>query len=217
MQNNTFLMSLLLGFALLLFRPALACYSGLLIIPTADSVGANQYDIELQTDGITRKMKADTYLLNMEFGFGNRVEVGVDVDLHEKSDDRLFVNGKFVFAKTADGKLALAGGICNSAPHLQGSLYLVATGDCRLFRITLGAMNFTGKHQIITGIDKTLNPHLTLMADYSGGKENYSSVGLNYHFNDRIGIMAGVEIPNDHLLNDQRYSIHLIFNGPVFK
>ena len=55
------------------------------------------------------------------------------------------------------------------------------------------------------------------MADYTSGKANYSSVGVNYHFNDRVGIMAGVEIPNDRTLNDQRYSVHLVFNGPVFK
>ena len=74
---------LLIYFVIVRAMPGFACCSGLLIIPTADTVGANQYDVEVQIDGDKQKYKADTYLLNTEFGFGNRVEVGADVDLHE--------------------------------------------------------------------------------------------------------------------------------------
>jgi hypothetical protein len=54
-----------------------------LVIPTADTVGDNQYDIETQIDGNTKLLKSDTYLRNTEWGFGNRFEAGIDVDLNQ--------------------------------------------------------------------------------------------------------------------------------------
>jgi hypothetical protein len=195
--------------------PSVACYSGLLVIPTADTVGANQYDIELQVDGTTEKLKADTYLLNTQFGLGNRLELGVDVDLHEKTDDRFLFNGKYVLAKSADGKLAIAAGVCNfsSTGDLDANPYLVATRDFGVLRGTLGTTYLNKQTQAIIGIDKALNPHLTLMADYTTGNNNYTSAAFNYHFTDRVGLMAGVELPNSSA-NDTRFSVHLVFNGP---
>jgi len=195
--------------------PSMACYSGLLVIPTADTVGANQYDIELQADGTTDKLKADTYILNTQFGLGKRLELGVDVDLHEKTDDRFLFNGKYILAKSTDGKHAIAAGVCNFSPtaDIDSPPYLVATLDFGALRGTLGATYLNTQTQAIVGIDKTVNPRLTLMADYTTGKDNYTSVAFYYHFVDRVGVMAGVELPNSSE-NDKRISVHLVFNGP---
>ncbi len=207
---------LLLACTLLLaaVAPSLACYSGLLVIPTADTVGANQYDIETQFDGTVKMVKVDTYLLNTELGFSNRFEAGVDVDLRNKTDDRFLFNGKYLLAKSADGKLAAAAGVCNCAPHLESTPYLVATQNFCRIRGTLGASYLYHNTAAIIGVDKTFTPHLTLIADYTTGKSNFYSVGINYHYNTRVGIMAGVEFPNDRELNTTRFSVHLVFNGP---
>ena len=196
--------------------PSFACYSGLFVIPTADMVGANQYDIELQVDGTTDRLKADTYLLNTQFGLGDRLELGVDVDLHDKTDDRFLFNGKYLLAKSADGKLAIAAGVCSCSPtgDIDSNPYLVATQNFGQFRGTLGATYLNEQTQAVIGVDKTLNPHVTLMADYTTGNDNYSSVAFNYHYNDRVGVMAGVEFPHNSE-NDTRFSVHLVFNGPV--
>ncbi|MHB1455353.1 MAG: hypothetical protein ACYC0V_00400 [Armatimonadota bacterium] len=193
--------------------PSFACYSGLLLIPTADMVGTNQYGIELQVDSTTKALQGDTYFLNTQFGFGNRLEAGFDVDLRKNTDARFIFNGKYVLAKSADGKLALAAGVCNCATQLESNPYLVATKDFGLFRGSFGASYLNNTTEAIIGADKDLTPHLTLMSDYTTGKENFSSVAFNYHVNDRVGIMAGVEFPNSSE-NDTRLSVHLVLNGP---
>jgi hypothetical protein len=214
---NTYCLSFLLGIALLLAAaiPGVACYSGLLVIPTADALGADQYDIELQVDGAAEKLKADTYLLNTQFGIGDRLELGVDVDLAEEADERLLFNGKYILGTSADGLLAVAVGICNctTSADLEESPYLVATRDCTTYRGTLGLMYLNGKTEAVVGVDKALDDQMMLAADYTTGDENTSSAAFSYTCSDRTSLMAGVMLPNNGSLADARYSVHLCFTG----
>jgi len=103
------------------------------------------------------------------------LELDVDVDLHEKTDDRFLFNGKYVLAKSADGKLAIAAGVCNysSTGDLDANPYLVATRDFSVLRGTLGVTYLSNRTQAIIGVDKAITPHLTLMADYTTGNDNW--------------------------------------------
>ncbi|HEY3330165.1 MAG TPA: hypothetical protein VGK19_09115 [Capsulimonadaceae bacterium] len=195
-----------------------ACTSGLAVIPTADVVGAKQFSIELQLDGTTNPLAADCKVFNAEFGIGDRLEVGVDTDLAEATEDRFFFNGKYVLGKSIDGKLAVAFGVCGFTPtgHFDSNPYVVATRDFARFRITAGASYLSRRTEAVIGVDEPLNEHVTLMLDHTTGPNNYSSGALNYQVSDHVGIMAGVLIPNSSS-NDTRFSIHFVFGGALGK
>jgi hypothetical protein len=207
----------LFAFALLLAvaLPGIACYSGLLVIPTADTVGANQYCLDCQVDGATTRMTSDTYLLNTQFGVGDRLEVGVDADLAKDADARFFFNGKYVLDTRKDGTFAVAAGVCNctTSGDLDESPYLVATRDFTAYRGTAGVMRIDGRTAAIIGVDKTLDDRTLVTADYTTGEENGASAAFCYDFNDSTSIMAGVMLPNSGSVSDARYSVHLSLTG----
>ncbi|HOS42641.1 MAG TPA: hypothetical protein PK794_03035, partial [Armatimonadota bacterium] len=192
--------------------PGLACYSGLTVIPTADTVGAGQYGIELQADGPTSPFESDTHILNTEIGLGDRVEVGVDFDLSKGADPRVLFNGKYVFATGGDGALALAAGVQNIGNGLTAVPYLVGTRDFTACRGHLGVQRAEGNTRPFVGIDAPLGARWTLMADYTAGDENSASAGVNYQFTDRVGLLGGLIFPNDG--SGTGFTVHLVFNGP---
>lgn len=195
--------------------PSFACYSGLTLIPTTDTVGANQYSIEFQTDGNIPTPKADTYILNTEVGITDRIEAGVDFDLSQDADPRVFFNGKYVFAKRADGTQAMAIGVCNVGEHLQASPYLVGTQDFGFARGHVGAIGVEGNTRWFVGADRAMTDQLTVMADYTSGDENYSSLGASYQMTERFGILAGAQFPNAG--GETLFTIHLCLTGPLAK
>jgi len=189
--------------------PAWGCYSGLAVIPTADVVGAGQYSIELQTDGLLPVPRADVYILNTEAGIGDRFEVGVDFDLSEDADPRVLLNAKYVLAQNADCTRALALGVSGVGEGVKSVPYLVGTADLQALRLHLGGMRLEDKTRWFIGADRDLTEKINLGVDYTEGDENYSSVALGYQLTECTGIFAGVLFPNDG--GDTEFTLHLIF------
>lgn len=195
--------------------PGVACYSGLTLIPTTDTVGAKQFGVEFQVDGSIPTPKADTYILNTEVGITDRIEAGVDFDLSTDADPRVLFNGKYVFLKRAGGTQALAIGVCGVGEHVKASPYLVGTQDFGFLRGHVGGIGVDGNTHWFVGADRAMTDHLTLMADYTSGDENFSSLGASYQFTDRLGILAGAQFPNAG--GETLFTVHLCLTGPVTK
>lgn len=191
--------------------PSFACYSGLMLIPTTDTVGAKQYGIEFQVDGSIPRPKTDTYILNTEVGIKDRIEAGVDFDLSKDADPRLLFNGKYVFAKRADGAQAMAVGVCAVGAQVKASPYLVGTRDFGFARGHAGVIGVEGQTCWFVGADHAMTEQLTLMADYTSGDENYSSLGASYQVSDHFGILAGAQFPNAG--GDTLFTVHLCLTG----
>lgn len=191
--------------------PGLACYSGLTLIPTADTVGAKQFGIEFQVDGSLPAHAADTFILNTEFGLSDRFEAGVDFDLSADADPTYLLNAKYVVLKRNDGAQAVAAGICNVGRHLESSPYLVGTQSFGAVRGHLGAIGSDGKARWFAGADYALTKQLILLADYISGDENLSSLGISQQFTDNIGLLAGAQFPNT--AGDTLFTVHLVING----
>lgn len=192
--------------------PALACYTGLTIIPTADVIGANTYGIELQLDGDVPTPAPDTRILNTELGFGDRLEAGVDLDLSEGADHRVLFNAKCQIARNAQGTKLLALGVCNVGHGLHASSYVVATRDYGTVRGHLGLIRTTEANRPFVGLDRPLNDRVTSMVDYTAGDESCSSVGINYQHDDRFGVLGGLQFPNAG--GKTLFTVHFVFNGP---
>ncbi len=195
--------------------PAAACYSGLTIIPTADTVARGEYAINLQVDGDLPTPSADTYIVNTQFGLTDRLEAGVDFDLTRDADPRTFFNAKYVMFGNIEQGRALAVGITGIARHLKSNPYAVATVDVQAARAHLGAMRIENKTRWFVGADRDLTDRVSLLADYTSGEENYSSVGVNYQFTDGVGLLAGVEFPNGG--GESRFSLQMSICGTCCK
>ncbi|MHB9130117.1 MAG: hypothetical protein ACYDBB_03380 [Armatimonadota bacterium] len=200
-----------LALLLTAWAPVRACYSGLVLIPTADMVGANNFSLDAQVDGSLPECEVDLKLLNTQFGFGDRFEAGVDFDLSDNADTRALFNAKYLLATYQGGKGALAVGTSNIGNHLTSLPYLVATQDLTALRGHAGVIRIDGRNRWFVGADRALNEQCTLMGDYTHGEENYSSLGLEYCPNDRWSVLAGVQFPNEG--GATRFSMHLVFGG----
>lgn len=206
---------LLAGLLAMIVSPAWSCYSGLTVIPTTDVVGAGQYSLDLQTDGSLPVPRADFYLLNTEFGIGDRFEAGVDFDLSEDADPRVLFNAKYVLAQNADNTRVLAVGISSLADGVKSVPYVTGMADLRAFRLHLGMLHQEGMDRWFAGVDRELTDKLYACVDYTNGDENYSSVGVNYQFTESTGVFAGALFPNAG--GDTEFTLHLVFCGSYRK
>jgi len=190
---------------------ACACHTGLVVIPTADTVGAGAVCLEAQFDGSVRGAQVDTRLLNTQFGLGPRIEAGVDFDLSEDPPCPAFFNAKYVYP--IRGKASAAAlGTFDVGSGLRASPYVVITRTVRDFRIHTGGIRTDGNNRWLVGADAKAGERLTLMADYTAGQENSSSLGAYYQFTGSFGVLAGAEFRNDR--SSSRFTIHLVMTRP---
>ena len=194
--------------------PAYACYSGLAIIPTAETVGEGYYGIEPQLDGPLDSLSAETRLLNTEVGIGPRFEGGVDLDLSEDAPTRLLLNAKWLLAEGGERGPAVALGVCNVGRHLVSSPYAVATQELGAgLRGHAGVIGIEGDHHWFAGLDKALESGLLLMADYTEGAGNYSSLGAGLELGGPWSAMAALQFPNTQG-DETLFTVHLVFTAP---
>lgn len=201
---------------LLLFAalPAQACFTGLTLIPTADTVGHGQYAIEFQLDGPIATPSVDTHILNTQFGIGDRCEVGLDFDLTEDSSAHFLLNAKYLLTG-AGNKARTAVGVFDVCDHNKPSPYLVHSRDFATIRGHLGILRVDNTTRWFSGIDYAVTEKLTLMADFISGGDSFSAFGVSCQFNERRGLLVGIEFPNDG--SDALFTAHLVFSGPLRK
>ncbi len=189
--------------------PARACYSGLLLIPTAETVPAGEYSLDLQLDGDATVPEVNTYLLNTEFGLNDRVEAGIDYLFSGDAGERLMVNAKYL-AYSAETR-AVALGIYNLGGDRKMIPYVTALQDLGAVRGHLGAQRNDGKIRWFVGVDRAVNDRLTLLADYISGDENAASLGVSYAINDRWSVCPGLVFPNEDSATS--FTVHLVYGG----
>jgi len=66
------------------------------------------------------------------------------------------------------------------------------------------------------GADREIAPKLTLMADYTSGKSNFSSLGICYEFSENLGISAGILFPNSSR-EERGFTVSLAYAGAYKK
>lgn len=195
---------------------ARACYSGLVIIPTVDLVGESTYSLEYQMDGSIPGYRADTHILNTEVGLGSQAEIGVDFDLSDGAETRVLMNAKLTLVSRPEQGYEVAAGIFNVGRNMKACPYVVGAHSCRDSRLHLGLVKIENKARWMIGADHPLNERVTLMADYTNGRENAASVGVNYSISDSASILAGMYLPNTGG-EDKGFSVHFCCAGPFNK
>ena len=190
------------GFAVLamalLQSAALACYSGLVLIPTTDVTGNLQCSLDLQWQGYSRVLKTDQLVINTEVGLGDRFEAGVDVDASPGHvERRVLLNGKYVFLKNGRFGFSAALGVQNMDSRFSPHPYAVCTKAWGAFRAHLGVLreqDGRGNHGFF-GADWTVAERWQFMADHTAGPGNFSSAGVVW-MGQGWQILAGAQWPN---------------------
>lgn len=200
--------------ALLASPAALACYSGLILIPTTDVTGDFIWAVDLQWQGYSSLFKTDGFVFNTEIGVGERFEIGLDFDLGQEASDRALVNAKYVFFKAKDGRLSAAFGVQSTTVDFRSSPYLVATRDWGVLRTHLGLQRTPGadRTDALAGVDRTFHGRWLLMADYTRGAGNFTSAGVGY-LGERWQFVGGVQWPNGG--GRPLIVVHVVFFGPL--
>lgn len=192
--------------------PARAAYSGLLIIPTADIIEPNTYELNLQLDGNLAGRQGDTFIINTQHGISPRLEFGVDFDWSEFADNRIAANFKYLAVTGTETRPAVAFGVSGFGPYLKSNPYVAASHNLGAFRGHAGIIGTAGYARWFAGADKALSDRLCLMAEHTNGEENASAVGISYSFTDRFNLTAGVIFPN-RAEDSSRFSLQFIFSG----
>ena len=184
--------------AALATAPVFASFTGLLIIPTAETVGADQYSLQVDANGQVRRSAFNGWLLNSQFGFGDRLEAGADYDLSSDAGQgaRFLLNWKYLTLVDNRHRLYAAIGHFNAHPQHSPTPYLVISWDPGAVRLHSGLQRGDGHVEWLVGIDRSFD-RLTLMADYTQGAGNSASAGFGYRLSDAVDLSAGLLFPND--------------------
>jgi len=196
--------------------PCHASYSGLVIIPTADVLDDGTFDIEWQKDGKTPDDQRDCNIINSEFGYRHFIEIGADSDMSDEADHTPVLNAKFLIVKSADETNRIALGIYSIGKSMSATKYLVNTHNFKILRWHTGVARTDSENtRLFTGIDSRVFDKCSIMADYTQGNDNYSSIGLSYQINEPCSILIGSQFPNNG--GGAVFTVHFIVGGSLKK
>lgn len=170
--------------------------SGLLIIPTAETVGAQaiqlQYTVNSPVLGESGEL---AHLINAEYGFGSTIETGVDFDLSSGEKNRVLVNFKYIpWGEPAERAVAV--GVYNLGPGLHCIPYTVGTYAMSAFRLTAGLQYGESAPEPFFGVDHILKGRFDVCADWTAGDDNFASAGVCYYSFGDWSAQLGLLLPN---------------------
>ena len=173
------------------------CLTTLIVIPTAETIGAGKYRAAAQAEGAEFGLGDSTWALKTKFGLGERVEAGVNFDLGSDADTMLLWKAKYVFPVQKDNRTAAGVGLDSLGKHSKFAPYAVVTHDLRIAHVHLGLVRAESAIRFFVGADGKVGERWHAMADYTNGTGNFASVGAEYDLDDHWRLRAGVLIPND--------------------
>ena len=107
-------------------EPALRGYSGLLLLPTADSLNRNQYNVSLNSSEIT-DFEDRSYIFN--YGLADDIEGGLLWFHPERGPTETLINIKYRFERGTSRRASLAVGVADLTDQLDTSVYVIATKE----------------------------------------------------------------------------------------
>ncbi len=176
--------------------PALGGATGLVLIPTTDTVPSGTYVIEPEIDAPLPDSGETRYLISAEVGVNERVETGIEHDFDPSARRHTRLNAKYVFTAAPRRGFAAAVGVSDTPIDLASEPYVVATKRIGKGRFHLGLAETTRAGEWFTGADYSPTPDLMLMADHTPGAENASSFGVAFSAAPSVNVLTGIIIPN---------------------
>ncbi|MDD3926126.1 MAG: hypothetical protein PHT33_05660 [bacterium] len=163
-------------------------------IPTIDTVCNGSYYLDFGADGSINDLDSSYKYINTEFGYSDRFEGGVDIDLDDVS--RSLINAKYLALSNKDRSFGVALGLYDMSSDRIATPFIVTGYNISKYRVHTGVMRQDQKNQIFAGIDGRLGDKFLLKADHIEGERNVTAVGLGYNVTDRAGLTLGHIFPN---------------------
>ena len=174
--------------AALLLKSVSAYPTALNLIPTADILEANNLRVAYESDGKNQPFGQPNFqYIYTEYGIGDRLEFGVDgYDVTHAG--QLYYNAKYLLLSENASIPAIAAGVWTVSAETQPAYYLTGYKSLNKLRLHAGVESQAGTGRLQFGVDYTLTPDLSVLADYQTGVGRYHTIGLFYTPTSRIGI-----------------------------
>ena len=186
--------SMLVGTAVA--APSFFGYTGLVAIPTADSLDKDEYNLGIFTTNVEEGADFTTYAANM--GIVPNLEVGFTRIKPDKASGETWINAKYTFTPETSGNPAIAGGVVDFTDESETTAYIVLSkafghsvstslGEITTprFHIGVGGGQFDG---VFGGVSATLGDRFTVMAEYDSADVNW---GARMALSDELRIHFG--------------------------
>ncbi len=206
--------TLLVSAAVVLAEPSMRGYSGLLMVPTTDTLGRGDYNVGISSSELS-KWNDRAYTAN--FGLQDGLEAGVWWWHPEHSSNETLLNIKYQFEPGAPSQASLALGVSDVTNEIDTAVYFVASKDVGspigttidgkpISRLTLhGGIGGGWIDDFFFGLEARLGNRLTLIAEHFNNDVN---LGARLRLWRHIAVDAGY-------INTKNWSANLSYNYPL--
>jgi len=167
--------------------------SKIIVVPTARTIGAGNYQVDLTH----KEPLLDASTLTLDFsakvGLGERCQMETKVQMSGGNNQVLWY-GKYTFAVEHGGLTTAAIGIENVSPGSQATPYIVSSHLFKPVDLSAGiAMGVNAAVRYFTGADYQISKKLHILGDYNTGNTTYASMGFQYEFSHIWSMKSGLE------------------------
>ncbi len=163
--------------------PSFFGYTGLIRIPTADSLDKDEYNAGAFAINVDEGADFTVFAANL--GLIPQLEVGFARVKPDEASGETWLNAKYTFAQETEKNPALAGGVVDLTDETDTTAYLVASKSFpRQYRTSLGEIASPRIHvgvgggqldSVFAGVSATLGDRFTLMAEYDSNDFNWGA------------------------------------------
>lgn len=174
---------LLLGGVPLIAAPSFLGPTGLLLTPTADALGEDDYNVAAFTLNLEEGADSNIYVANL--GLAEGLEMGFARHSPEDASGETYLNAKYVFSPETDANPAIAAGVLDFTDEVDTTAYIVFSKALqRRYEsgwgpITAPRLHFgVGGGQwdgIFGGLSTAVGDRLLLIAEYDGSDVNFGA------------------------------------------
>jgi hypothetical protein len=163
--------------------PSFFGYTGLVVVPTADSLNQGEYNLGAMALNLDAGADSNVYLANM--GLADSFELGFARFKPEGGKGETLINAKYMFRGETERNPAMAVGVVDLTDETDTSTYIVlskrmggqaktALGEITspMIHIGVGGGRLDG---IFGGVSATLGERFTLMAEYDSRDVNFGA------------------------------------------
>jgi hypothetical protein len=182
--------------------PSFYGYTGLVVTPTADALGEEEYNAALFTLNFEEGADANVYAANL--GLREGLEVGFARVRPEEGSGETYINAKYKFAADDSRNPAVAAGVIDATDEDESTVYVVMSkvwgsryatkyGQVSAPQLHLGI----GGGQIdgfFGGVSALLGTRLLLVAEYDSEDVNFGArLALTDEFRAHFGALDGLD------------------------
>ena len=188
---------LILPILLVLPSPVLAI-TKIIVVPTARTIGAGRYAIELTHKSPFLDASSQRLDLTVKLGAGERAMFEIKQPLSNSGNSNVLFFGKYAFATANHNLSAFALGVENVGADSTTIPYFVISHLFNPVDVTVG---FAGGNNLpamyLAGVDYGMSDKLHLLADYNSGTADFASLGFQYKFSQQWTMKSGLEQPRN--------------------